>query len=243
VASLSRALYGLGLDEIRELLMTEKQLDSYNASPAATTTTRDKGSQGQYQSSTSTSGREIVVQVSLPLPFSDHIAASRFTDLPQQSRWSPWLTSVSYLDDDRGETLWTLNVRGIKFSWRAQSSILKDPIRGITWQSINGLKNAGVVEFHPTSKDSCVMQVRMTIITPRLLSALFEGSSAFIEDFLRNKLLKWSLEMFRDVVKADLALERGDLELGDALLGAVEGKANAIEATLGTTKFSRENTN
>jgi hypothetical protein len=29
-----------------------------------------------------------------------------------------------------------------------------------------------------------------------------------LEEFLRNKLLKWSLEMFRDVVKADLALER-----------------------------------
>lgn len=38
--------------------------------------------------------------------------------------------------------------------------------------------------------------------------------------------------MFRDVVKGDLALERGDVELGDALFGAVEGRANAIEATL-----------
>ena len=38
--------------------------------------------------------------------------------------------------------------------------------------------------------------------------------------------------MFRDVVKGDLALEEGNVELGDALFGAVEGKANAIEATL-----------
>lgn len=45
-------------------------------------------------------------------------------------------------------------------------------------------------------------------------------------------MLKWSLEMFRDVVKGDLALEDGNIELGDALFGAVEGKANAIEATL-----------
>jgi hypothetical protein len=38
--------------------------------------------------------------------------------------------------------------------------------------------------------------------------------------------------MFRDVVKGDLALEEGNVELGDALFGAVEGKAYAIEATL-----------
>ena len=58
-----------------------------------------------------------------------------------------------------------------------------------------------------------------------------------MEDFLRNKLLKWSLEMFRDVVKGDLALERGDVELGDALFGSVEGKATAIEAALAPIKF------
>ena len=38
--------------------------------------------------------------------------------------------------------------------------------------------------------------------------------------------------MFRDVVKGDLVLEEGNIELGDALFAAVEGKASAIEATL-----------
>jgi hypothetical protein len=38
--------------------------------------------------------------------------------------------------------------------------------------------------------------------------------------------------MFRDVVKGDLALEEGNVELGDALFGVVEGKAYTIEATL-----------
>jgi hypothetical protein len=89
-----------------------------------------------------------------------------------------------------------------------------------------------VVEFLPTSEDECVMKVTMTIITPRVLASVFRGTSSFVEEFLQNKLLKWSLESFRDVVKADLALERGDVELGDALFGAVEGKMSAIEATL-----------
>ena len=221
VASLSRAFFGLGLDEMRSSFPS--QLPGEDFTPAS----------NDYRASaaTSSSGREISVVVSLPLPFSDEIACSRFTDLPQQSRWSPWLSSVAYLDDGR-ETEWTLNVRGVKFSWRAVSSILVKPHRGILWESVSGLKNLGIAEFVPTSADSCTMKVRMTIVAPRVVTTLFPGASVFLEEFLQNKLLKWSLEMFRDVVKGDLALERGDVELGDALFGAVEGRANAIEASL-----------
>lgn len=118
------------------------------------------------------------------------------------------------------------------FRWRATSTLLEVPYKGIQWESVSGLKNTGIVEFIPTSETTCLLKVRMAIITPRILSTLFKGTSVFFEDFLRNKLLKWSLEMFRDVVKGDLALEEGDVELGDALFSAVEGKACAIEATL-----------
>ena len=229
VASLSRALYGLGLDEMR---------GSFSAVLPEEEPTDDNDN---YQASTATSssGRELSVVVSLPLPFSDVIASSRFTDLPQQSRWSPWLSSVAYLDAGR-ETEWTLNVRGARFSWRAVSDILETPYRGIQWKSVSGLGNLGVVEFVPTDPEACLMKVRMTILVPRLLATLFPGASVFLEDFLQNKLLKWSLEMFRDVVKGDLALERGDVELGDALFGAVEGRANAIEATLSLPPMSEQ---
>ena len=75
---------------------------------------------------------------------------------------------------------------------------------------MSGLANRGTVEFIATDPAAagCLMNVRMTIVPPRLLRPLFQGTSLFLEDFLREKLLKWSLEMFRDVVKADLALER-----------------------------------
>jgi len=43
-----------------------------------------------------------------------------------------------------------------------------------------------------------------------------------------NKLLKWSLESFQDVVKAHLALERGEAELGDALFYADEDTQNKV---------------
>ena len=153
------------------------------------------------------------------------------------------------------ETEWTLNVRGVRYRWRAVSEVLDDPYPGIAWESVSGLANRGLVEFLPSGAEEasreevpqelpqeeddedssslgCLMRVRMTVRTPQVLAKVFRGASSVVEEFVQNKLLKWSLESFRDVVKADLALERGDVELGDAYMGAVEGRSNAIEATL-----------
>jgi o-succinylbenzoate synthase len=224
IASLSRALYGLSLDEISDRLPTYNPVSS--ADKSAVTSTESES----YLATTSSEGRDITVSVSLPLPFSDSIASSRFTDLPQMSRWSPWLNSVTYLDA-AGLTEWNLNIRGVKFSWKAKSEVLDKP-KGIKWESISGLKNRGLVEFEPTSDNACLMKLKMSIIMPYILVSLFQGVPSVVQEFLQNKLLKWSLEMFRDVVKADLALERGDNELGDALFGAVEGRANALEEAL-----------
>jgi len=240
IISLSRALNGLGLDELRDshvfFELPGAVPSSFSPSPAldsvigpTTTTTTDENY--EVSTATSSSGREINLLVSLPLPFSADIACTRFTDFPQQSRWSPWIRSVRYLDDGR-ETEWTLNVRGVQFKWRAVSTLLETPLKGIQWESIDGLKNKGIVEFVETGENSALMKVRMSIMTPRILASIFQSTSIFVEDFLQNKLLKWSLEMFRDVVRSDLALERGDVELGDALFSSVEGKASAIEATL-----------
>jgi uncharacterized membrane protein len=222
VASLSRAFFGLGLDEMRGAFSSQLP----DEDPSIITSSDYRAS-----AATSSGGRKISLVVSLSLPFPDDVASARFSDLPQQSRWSPWLSSVTYLDDGR-ETEWTLNVRGVKLSWRAVSSILNKPYKGIQWESVSGVKNLGMAEFVPIDSNSCMMKVRMTIVAPRIVATLFPGASVLLEDFLQNKLLKWSLEMFRDVVKGDLALERGDVELGDALFGAVEGRANAIEASL-----------
>jgi o-succinylbenzoate synthase len=226
VQSLSRAFYGLSLDEMRDSLA----LATVPIPKTSRAGADNKEDEYEATTAASSSGKEISVNVLLPLPFSAAIANSRFTDLPQQSRWSPWISSVSYQGK---ESEWTVNVRGIPMKWRATSQLLSDPWLGIQWESVSGVSNRGVVEFVPDEDDAtCKMNVRMNIRTPRILRPLFQGTPQFVEDFLRDKLLKWSLEMFRDVVKADLALERGDVELGDALIGSVEGKASAIEATL-----------
>jgi len=226
VAPLGRAIYGLSLDELRDYFYSMEEVDELEVNQPL--------ERQDYKAKSSETGREINIQVSLPLPFSDNIACSRFTDLPQQPRWSPWLKSVSYLG--KGETEWTLNVRGVEFRWRAISTYLESP-KGIMWESTSGLKNKGRVEFIKISDNSCLMKLKMTIRTPRIIATVFKTTGEFVQEFVENKLLKWSLESFRDVVKADLALERGDAELGDALYGAVEGRTNAIEATLSNDGF------
>ena len=93
---------------------------------------------------------------------------------------------------------------------------------------------------HDDDEEGClILKLKMTLITPRILAFALGSGGERTKEFLENKLLKWSLESFRDVVKADLALERGDAELGDALFGAVEGRTNAIEATLSYKAFKK----
>jgi 2-succinyl-5-enolpyruvyl-6-hydroxy-3-cyclohexene-1-carboxylate synthase len=225
VPSLSRALFGVSLEEVRDSSAksdTATLFDRYGREGSSSTDNLETA----YEASTATSssGTEISVVVSLPLPFSADIAWSRFTDLPSMSRWSPWITSVRYHGME--ETEWMINIRGIPLKWRAKSRLINEPFKGIRWESVNGLKNRGIVEFledddkpnenlgvdfknQPSRlSSSCVMNVRMTLTPPRLFRPLFQGGTLFLEEFLRDKLLKWSLEMFRDVVKADLALER-----------------------------------
>jgi len=260
VASLSRAFFGLGLDEIQSVSLTslspelptmtkpavppDLPLDVEGSSLRLIDEENPESILDEFEASTSASstGRDIVLVASLPLPFSADVACARFTDLPQQPRWSPWLASVAYMENGK-ETEWTLRVRGVSFRWRAKSELISSPYKGIRWESTSGVKNKGVVQFVPNAGDQagCSINVQMAFVTPRLLSSLFRGT--IVEDFLRNKIMKWSLEMFRDVVKGDLALEEGNLELGDALFGAVEGKASAIEATLSSSRLpsSKEN--
>jgi O-succinylbenzoate synthase len=213
VPSLSRALFGLSLEEMRDSAAFPRDDSQQQALP--TLLIEDEY---RYEASTATSvsGKEISVAVSLPLPFSADTAWVRFTDLPSMSRWSPWITSVRY--EGLEETEWVINVRGIPLKWRATSQLIYEPFKGIQWQSVSGLRNSGVVEFIPNvtgsmTSSSCVMNVRMTITPPRLFRPFLPQGSLFLEDFLRDRLLKWSLEMFRDVVKADLALERYEMFL------------------------------
>ena len=102
ISSLGRAMYGLDLDDMyfstslssssqttkRTYAEQEKTNERYDNTLVKLAPT--DGAKMSYSSSSESSGREISVQATLSLPFSDKIASDKFTDLPQQSRWSPW---------------------------------------------------------------------------------------------------------------------------------------------------------
>ena len=211
VASISRAMFGLTLDELD--LQEEGESDLIQDPLYIKNDDRDDDANVIAETELSTT-------VSIPLPFSAETAHNRFTDLPQQPRWSPWLSSVAY---QGRESEWKINIRGISLKWRATSELLYEPWLGIRWESVSGVSNRGKVEFIPSSNDaeSCQMKVHITIVPPRILSRLFQFNtstmSSYLEDFIRDKILNWSLEMFRDVVLGDLAIERGEMEVGDAM--------------------------
>ena len=95
VPSLSRALYGLSLDEMRESsTFPRMKTQSPHVPPTAVVTRVEDGIAYEASTATSSSGNDISVAVSLPLSFPAETAWLRFTDLPSMSRWSPWITSV-----------------------------------------------------------------------------------------------------------------------------------------------------
>ena len=51
-------------------------------------------------SASSSSGGEVLATASIDLPFAAEVAYDAFSDLPRQATWSPWLRSVSYIDDE-----------------------------------------------------------------------------------------------------------------------------------------------
>ena len=83
----------------------------------------------------------ITGRVSLPLPFSAEIAFDTFSDLTRQPEWSPWLSAVEYLKKkevhDLPETKWYLRGPGLRFSWKAVSTINDRPNK-IGWESTSG---------------------------------------------------------------------------------------------------------
>jgi pimeloyl-ACP methyl ester carboxylesterase/O-succinylbenzoate synthase/uncharacterized membrane protein len=241
VASLSRALFGLSLSELQS--SHTNALESFdNSGPDLTVSAilpTPEASAASSAGTTKDTDGEISFAISLELPFAASVAHARFTDLPQQPRWSPWLSSVAYSSQSASQsamaqTEWKLHIRSIPLTWRAVSTVSYDPWPSIAWESVAGLQNKGRVDFvsSATNQDACTMKVRLTARPPRVLRPLFRSFA--LEAFVRDKVLKWSLEMFRDVVLADLATENGDVELGDALFTSVQDKAVALQAALGT---------
>lgn len=151
-----------------------------------------------------TQGNRIVVSSEIDLPFSADVAFDAFSDLPRQPSWSPWLSSVKYIestDSDRDTPVskWNMKYLGVGISWECVSTRLERP-RVIGWQSIRGLKNFGQVVFESAGPDRTHMKLTLTFVTPRFVVRLMGGEHGRVAQVVEKKILKNTLERFKKVV-------------------------------------------
>lgn len=154
----------------------------------------------------SASTNAITTSSSIVLPFSASVAYDAFSDVTRQPTWSPWLYSVSYVEDRGSETLeteWVMKLFGFKYSWRAISTRLERP-HLIEWISTSGLRNGGRVQFEPVmSKNGeghCKMTMTMKFVAPAAVVRMVPNK---IESLFRKVILKRTLHRFKEVVAAE----------------------------------------
>ena len=141
----------------------------------------------------------------IELPFAADIAFDAFADLRRQPVYSSWLKSVEYLDGNGNNSVgtkskWTISVLGFRFSWNS-ISLRQDKESGvIEWGSLSGLKNQGCVEFTPRDRSNTHMKLTMTIFIPRFAARMMSQKNQSVARMIENKMLKGTLERFRDDV-------------------------------------------
>ena len=159
---------------------------------------------------TNTHRRGLEVASEIHLPFPMELAYDTFADVTRQPEWSPWLHSVEWIEEesDNEHTIqsksskWTLQVLGVRYSWISIATT-EDRPQVIEWESTSGLKNFGRVHIQPRvgphGEEQSFLSMSMTFVPPRLVAAVFRNTKA-LSRFMEQKMLKSSLEMFRDTV-------------------------------------------
>ena len=97
--------------------------------------------------------RLITVSGQMMLPFSIQVAYDAYSNLPRQPTWSSWLDSVVISPDNPKESIWTMKIWGIKYSWTAVAVQNISPYL-IQWRSITGLQNYGTVRFYENNNNN-----------------------------------------------------------------------------------------
>jgi uncharacterized membrane protein len=160
---------------------------------------------------TNTHRRGLEVASEIHLPFPMELAYDTFADVTRQPEWSPWLHSVEWIDEEKKHdehavqsksSKWTLQVLGVRYSWISIATTQDRP-HIIEWESTSGLKNFGRVHIQPRvgphGEEQSFLSMSMTFVPPRLVAAVFRNTKA-LSRFMEQKMLKSSLEMFRDTV-------------------------------------------
>jgi uncharacterized membrane protein len=204
----------------------------------------DNNSKQEDTSTTESVTNKNVIQVSscIELPFSAETAFDAFSNLPRQASWSPWLKSVTYINEEqqdgglRKESKWTMrSLLGVSYSWNAISTKLERP-HIIEWESCRGLKNWGRVQFTPHESNgttsTCTMQLTLTFVAPRVLARLFRNRDGGLSKMVQKRIIGRTLVRFRQVVQAE------DVQATVAKENAKELELVSVGTTTTTTSHS-----
>jgi len=131
--------------------------------------------------------------VEVPVPAS--LAFDLYSDLEQHVRWSPWLEAVQS-NRETAMSTWTLKIRGLRFSW--QSLTIEDvrPTR-LSWRSVSGLKNSGLVTFARIGDATTRVEVKLSARVPAVFRTLLKAG--VVERFV-VKTMRKDLIRFRDIL-------------------------------------------
>lgn len=119
-----------------------------------------------------------------------------WSDLAQMPNWMKWIRSVELLDGDRSR--WTLDTRGLIFSWISQTHTVI-PHQLIGWQSVDGLPNRGALRFYDRKDQGTIVKLTVSYAVPGWLSVLLDNG------LIRNAVegtLQADLNRFRDYALA-----------------------------------------
>lgn len=120
----------------------------------------------------------------------------QYSNLEQMPQWAPWLESVTVEDEAKGISRWRIGSRGFRFSWRARNTQVI-PGELIAWESIDGLKNKGAVQFSTDDNKNTVLQMSIAFKLPDWLLRIFGNS--YVRNFVSEKL-RSELQTFRSIM-------------------------------------------
>jgi uncharacterized membrane protein len=127
-----------------------------------------------------------------PVPI--QVAWELWQDRTRIPNWMPWISSVSYLPEDRTKTKWTLSTdqfgQHFEFSWLAQDL---EPVKyeQISWESLEGLKNKGSVSFSKVPNGT-KLEMEISYEVPAPLVPFGSAVSPLVESILAADLKRFS---------------------------------------------------
>ncbi len=131
---------------------------------------------------------EHTCQVEVPLSI-EHVWGL-WSNLELIPRWMKWIHSIELLDEEQSR--WTLDTRGMTFSWTSRIHTLVEH-QLIGWRSVDGLANRGTLRFYDR-KGSTIVKLSIAYLLPgilRFMDSLFLGKAV-------ENTIQADLERFRE---------------------------------------------